>query len=204
LLKLAPGVNQNVKRQDVMALHGVAAYVPTESISATIRKAFALYNVLVALTLLSAGVMAMALLYNAMSANVSERTGELSTLQAAGMGAPLLGRLVAVENMTLVAIGVPAGLIAGTWLAEWFMSNYVTQGYRWHLMMHTTTPLLVAAAVLTAALLTAIPVTGPRELVHGERESFIGEYSWQRSGLGVGSPAMSVAGGGCSRVSSRR
>ena len=173
LLKLAPGVNQNVKRQDVMALHGVAAYVPTESISATIRKAFALYNVLVALTLLSAGVMAMALLYNAMSANVSERTGELSTLQAAGMGAPLLGRLVAVENMTLAAIGVPAGLIAGTWLAEWFMSNYVTQGYRWHLMMHTTTPLLVAAAVLTAALLTAIPafrVIGRMDVAKAVRE----------------------------------
>ena len=47
-------------------------------------------------------------------------------------------------------------------------------------------------------------MTGPRELVHGERESFIGEYSWQRSGLGVGSPAMSAVGGGCSRVSSRR
>ena len=46
-------------------------------------------------------------------------------------------------------------------------------------------------------------VTGPRELVHGERESFIGGYRWQRSGLAVGSPAMSAGGGGCSRVSSR-
>ena len=46
-------------------------------------------------------------------------------------------------------------------------------------------------------------MTGPRELVHGERESFIGEYSWQRSGLGVGSRGLSVGGGGCSRVSSR-
>lgn len=46
-------------------------------------------------------------------------------------------------------------------------------------------------------------LTGPRELVHGGRESFSGGYMWQRSGLGVGSPAMSVGGGGCSRVSSR-
>ncbi len=38
-------------------------------------------------------------------------------------------------------------------------------------------------------------VTGPRELVHGERESFIGEYRWQRSGLAVGSPAMNAGGG---------
>jgi hypothetical protein len=27
-------------------------------------------------------------------------------------------------------------------------------------------------------------LAGPRELVHGERESFIGGYRWQRSGLG--------------------
>ena len=46
-------------------------------------------------------------------------------------------------------------------------------------------------------------VTGPRELVHGERESFIGGYRWQRSGLGVGIPARNAGGGGCSRVSSR-
>ncbi|KZS59631.1 hypothetical protein A4G27_12300 [Mycobacterium kansasii] len=157
LLKLAPGINQNVKGQDVTTLPGVVAYVPTDSISATVRTSFSLYNVLVALTLLSAGVMAAALLYNAMSANVSERTGELSTLQAAGMGARLLGRLVAAENMTLAAIGLPAGLIVGTGLAEWFLSTYVTQGYRWHLMMHTTTPFLVTVGVLRAALLTMIP-----------------------------------------------
>ena len=78
-------------------------------------------------------------------------------MHAAGMDARLLGRLVAVENMTLVAIGLPVGLIAGAWLAEWFLSNYVTQGYRWHLMMHTTTPLLVMVGVLSAALLTLIP-----------------------------------------------
>jgi len=49
----------------------------------------------------------------------------------------------------------------------------VTQGYRWHLMMHTTTPLLVAAAVLTAALLTAIPafrVIGRMDVAKAVRE----------------------------------
>ncbi len=53
------------------------------------------------------------------------------------------------------------------------MSNYVTQGYRWHLTMHTTTPLLVAAAVLTAALLTAIPafrVIGRMDVAKAVRE----------------------------------
>lgn len=47
-------------------------------------------------------------------------------------------------------------------------------------------------------------MAGPRELVHGERESFIGGYRRQHSGLVVGSPAMNAGGGGCSRASSRR
>jgi hypothetical protein len=33
-----------------------------------------------------------------------------------------------------------------------------------------------------------LQVTGPREFVHGERESFIGSYRWQHSGLAVGHP----------------
>lgn len=51
---------------------------------------------------------------------------------------------------------------------------------------------------------TAELVARPRELVQGERESFIGGYNWQRNGPGPGSPAMSVDGGGCIRISSRR
>lgn len=98
MLKLAPGVDAEAKREAVTAMPGVVAYLSTESISAAVREVYSLYNVMVALTLVSAGVMAAALLYNAMSANVSERTGELGTLQAAGMDAHLFGRLVSTEK----------------------------------------------------------------------------------------------------------
>ncbi|ACC38560.1 conserved hypothetical protein [Mycobacterium marinum M] len=47
-------------------------------------------------------------------------------------------------------------------------------------------------------------VAGPRELVRGERESFIGGYRRQHSGQAVGSPAMNAADDGCTRASSRR
>ncbi|WP_261880354.1 hypothetical protein, partial [Mycobacterium marinum] len=36
-------------------------------------------------------------------------------------------------------------------------------------------------------------LAGPRELVRGERESFIGGYRRQHSGQAVGSPAMNAA-----------
>lgn len=158
MLKLRPGASQEAVRHAVSSVPGVVAYLSTESVKTTIREAFSLYDALVGLMLVFAAVMAAALLYNAMSANVGERTGELGSLQAAGMAAPLLGRLVAGENMLLVLIGLPIGLLAGTGLADWFMSTYKTQGYVWRLDMQSTTPLIVAAAVLVAAVLAQIPV----------------------------------------------
>nr|WP_072501191.1 DUF6188 family protein [Mycobacterium intracellulare] len=46
-------------------------------------------------------------------------------------------------------------------------------------------------------------LTGPREMVHGERESFIGGYRWQRSGPAPDSPVTNAGDGGCTRASSR-
>lgn len=37
-------------------------------------------------------------------------------------------------------------------------------------------------------------MTGPRKLVHGERESFIGGYRWQRNGPAPGSPVTNAGG----------
>jgi hypothetical protein len=36
---------------------------------------------------------------------------------------------------------------------------------------------------------------GPHELVHGERESFVGACGWQPSGLRIGSPGLNAGGG---------
>ncbi len=157
MLKLTPGAPHDEVSQAVSALPGVVAYLSTDSLATTIRQAFALYNALIGLMQVFAVVMAAALLYNTMSANVGDRTSELSTLQAAGVGAGQLGRLVAAENLLLVVVGLPIGLLAGALLAEWIMSTKVTEGYRWHLDIDATTPLVVAVAVLLAALLAQIP-----------------------------------------------
>ncbi len=157
MLKLTPDAPHDEVGQDVSTMPGVVAYLSTESLATTVQQAFSLYNALVGLMQVFAVVMAAALLYNTMSANVSERTGELSTLQAAGVGAGLLGRLVAAENMLLVVIALPIGLAAGMLLGNRIMSTYVTEGYRWHIDLNPTTPLVVALAILLGAVLAQIP-----------------------------------------------
>ncbi|MGK8511109.1 hypothetical protein ACRS5S_24835 [Nocardia asiatica] len=55
------------------------------------RQAFAMYNAVVGVLLLFAAIMAAALLFNAMSANIGERLGELGALRAAEFDEELPG-----------------------------------------------------------------------------------------------------------------
>ncbi len=157
MLKLHPGAPGDQVNLDVAALPGVAAYLSTDSIASTMRRNFALLGALIGLMQISAAVMGAALLYNTMAANVGERSGELATLQAAGVGAGRLGLLVAAENLLLVVAGLPVGLPAGVLVGQLIMSSYVTEGYRWHLDIGAATPLVVAVGVLLGALVAQIP-----------------------------------------------
>lgn len=87
LIKFRPGTNERAAGDRIAALPGVVAFRSTTSLAATMRKAFSLYDTLVGIMLVFATVMAAALLYNAMSANISERIGEFGALHAQGMGA---------------------------------------------------------------------------------------------------------------------
>jgi putative ABC transport system permease protein len=122
------------------------------------RDAFAVMDVLVGIMLAFAVIMAAALLFNAMSANMAERAVELGTLHAAGLARAALARLVAAENLLLTLAGIPLGLVAGTWLARRFMANYQTEGYQWALRMRTSTYIVIVAGVLAASLVSQLPV----------------------------------------------
>ena len=122
------------------------------------RDAFAIIDVLVAVMLAFAAVMAAALLFNAMSANVAERSVELGSLYAAGLSRGVLARLVAAENLLLTLIGIPLGLGVGTLLGRWFMARFETEGYQWTLRMHGSTILMVTLGMLLATLLSQLPV----------------------------------------------
>ncbi len=157
VLRLVPGADRAGAEARISGLPGVTAYLDTATLEAAMRDAFRLYDTLVGLMLAFGAVMSAALLYNAMAANVAERTAELGSLNAAGMSRRLAARLVAGENLLLTALALPLGLLAGRQLASWFMATYETQGYHWSLQLRPATPLIAAAAVLLAAALAQVP-----------------------------------------------
>lgn len=158
LVKLKPGIDGRATGDRIAAIPGVVAYRSTTSLASAMRQAFSLYDTLVDIMLVFAAVMAAALLYNAMSANISERLGELSALHAQGMGAGMLSRLIATENFSLAVVAVPFGVLGGALLADRLLSTYVSRGYHVRLEMQPTTPVVVACAILLAAAMAQIPL----------------------------------------------
>lgn len=158
LVRLRPGVTDEQAVADrLTAIPGAVAYLSTATLASAMRQAFAMYNAVVGVLLLFAAIMAAALLFNAMSANIGERLGELGALRAAGMRSGMLSRLIATENLALALIGIPVGVGCGILLARWLLSTYENQGAHLDLAMRATTPPLVAAAVFAAAVLVQFP-----------------------------------------------
>lgn len=158
LVKLRAGVDGRVAGDRIAAIPGVVAYRSTTALASTMRQAFSLYDTLVSIMLVFAAVMAAALLYNAMSANISERLGELGAVHAEGMGAGMLSRLIAAENFGIALIALPFGLVGGVLLADRLLSTYHSLGYHLRLEMQATTPVVVACAVLGAAAVAQLPI----------------------------------------------
>jgi putative ABC transport system permease protein len=157
LVKLAPGADGRAIGDRIADMPGVVAYRSTTSLASTMRDAFSLYDTLVNIMLVLAGVMAAVMLYNAMSANISERLGELGALHAEGMGAGTLSRLIATENLTLALAAVPFGVVGGIVLADRLLSTYHSLGYPLRLEMRPSTPVVVACGILVAAALAQTP-----------------------------------------------
>jgi putative ABC transport system permease protein len=158
LVQLHPGADRDQAATRLGQLPGAAAYFDNAAMETTLRQSFDLMDVLLAVMLAFAVVMAAALLYNAMSANLAERSVEVGTLNAAGLPRAMLARLVATENLLLTAAGIPVGLGAGLYLARWFMAAYETEGYRWALHLERATVLTVVVGVLLGAVISQLPV----------------------------------------------
>ncbi len=175
LIRFAPGVDQHAAGHRLSALPGAAAWSGNRATEATLRDAFAIMDVLVGVMFLFAVVLAGALLFNAMSANIAERLVELGTLRAAGLSSRTIRRTVAVENLLLTVAALPLGLVVGTFVARWFMGQYENLGYRWSLSMRGSTYLWVVAGVLFAAAASQLVVG--RRVKHIEIAKIVRERS---------------------------
>jgi putative ABC transport system permease protein len=156
-IQLKPGADRLDVRGRISALPGVTGYTDVQALHAILREQMGLFNVILGIMLAFGALLAAALCFNAMTANVAERRGEIAALEVAGMPTRTLQHLVSSENLLVAAAGLPIGVVLGLLLARGFLSTYTSDLYRWTLQVHWWTLLLAAAAIFAAAVIAELP-----------------------------------------------
>lgn len=103
------------------------------------------------------GALAFALMYNAVSVNVAERSGEFATMRANGLSHGSVARLIGVENILLTLMGIIPGVIAGYAIGYVFMTQFSVDAFTLQFAMQPTSVVISAAAMVGAAALSLIP-----------------------------------------------
>lgn len=152
-LMLDDDADRDAALDEVRDLPAVAAVTDVRAVWMMIEQYLGLFYLIVGLMLAFGGVLAVALIYNVVSVNLAERTGELATMRANGVSHRRIGAYVMAENMILTAFGViPGGVVAHA-AASWLMSTYSTDMLSFELEAR---PATMALTILAMLLVTAV------------------------------------------------
>ncbi|MDJ0767205.1 MAG: FtsX-like permease family protein [Ilumatobacter sp.] len=144
-------------RAEVQTLPGVTAVVDQQATQRAIEELMALTYLFVGLMVAFAIVMAVALVYNMVSVSIAERTGEVATLEANGVGRRLIARTVTIENLMTVAAGAVPGTILGWIVAGQFIGQFDMESLAFQLALRDRSLVVAIVLVLGAALVAQWP-----------------------------------------------
>jgi putative ABC transport system permease protein len=157
-LRFAPGADRTAVLGRIEALDGVATAIDARALARAADSLMGLFYAFVGAMLVLGAVMAFALLFNLMSANISERITELASLRASGMTGGELARVITGESVLLTLAGIIPGLVVGYVGAAEFMASFSSDLFSFELAVRPTTFLFTAAGVLAAALISQAPI----------------------------------------------
>jgi putative ABC transport system permease protein len=157
LLRYTGDAAPETMRQRLAGQPGVLAIRDIRGSEEAVRQLLELFYAIVGVMLLFGSLLAFVVLFNTLSVNLAERTGELATLRAAGARLTTLARMITAENLLLVIAAIPVGLAAGWLTGRWLMSSFNSDLYHFTLRLRPTTPLLLAVALVAVTMLTHVP-----------------------------------------------
>jgi putative ABC transport system permease protein len=157
LISYDGSVEPGTIRQAILDVPGVAAFEDTEALAELMRGYMGLFYAFVGIMLAFGAAMAFALIFNSMSVNIAERTREVGTLMAVGVDRSTISRLITVENLAIVLIGVPIGLVGGYWVSAAAMASFESDMFRLTLDMRPSTLVLSAVAMVIVAFASQRP-----------------------------------------------
>lgn len=151
LLGFAPDADPAAVRADVTGLPGVVAYVDVDAVQQLVVDFTGLFRGIVGAMLALGAVMAFAIIFTTMSVNVLDRSREVATLRAGGVGGGVLGRLITAENLLVTLMGVVPGLVVGVVGAAGMLRLYSNDQFSLDLVVRPSTLVVSAAVILAVA-----------------------------------------------------
>ncbi len=152
------GAQGETMRNELSALPNVGAFIDSQALKSMARQYMSLIYAFVGIMLALGGVMAFALIYNTISANIAERASEVAMMRAGGVSRRTISGLLTSENVLLTLIGVIPGLVIGYVFAYYGLSIYSSDMFTMSLYIRPTTYVFTVLAIIVAALLSQRPV----------------------------------------------
>lgn len=138
-------------------LPDVATVVDAQALANLVADFVVFFYAFIGVMLVFGGAMAFALIFNTISVNVAERSGEFATMRANGLSHRRVAALIAGENLLLTVLGIIPGLVVGYLVAGAFMASYSNDQFNLALQMRPLSLVLSALAMLAVAALSLIP-----------------------------------------------
>ncbi len=157
LVRYGAGADPTAVADRLSALPTVAAVVASRGLYDLAQQFMGLFYVFIGVMLVFGAVMAFALIFNTMTANIAERATELAALRALGMASGTVSRLVTAENLLLTILGLVPGLVGGYLLAAVFMASFSSDLFSFDLHVRPTTFLVTALSILLVAVISQVP-----------------------------------------------
>jgi putative ABC transport system permease protein len=142
---------------DIKDLDSVGIVVDARALYDLMQQFLGFFYIFVGMMLVFGGLMAFALMYNTISVNVAERSGEFATMRANGLSHRGIASLIATENVLLTLMGIIPGLIIGYAVGAFFMSQFSVDAFSLQFQMRPSSIVLSAVAMIVVALLSLIP-----------------------------------------------
>jgi putative ABC transport system permease protein len=157
-LRFTSGTGTAAALPKLRDLDGVAVVTDLHALQGVAQSLMGLFYAFVGAMLVLGAVMAFAMLFNVMSANIGERLTELASLRASGMSGRQLALLITAENVVLTVSGIIPGLLVGYVAAAAFMASFSSDLFSFDLRVRPTTFLFSALGVVLAALVSQLPI----------------------------------------------
>ena len=158
LIKVDPSADTNAVAEDLLDINGVTSVSMNATTQAQVNSMLGNLNVIIAVMILAAGLLAFIVLYNLNNINITERRRELATLKVLGFYPGELAAYVYRENVILTLFGTVLGMGLG-FVLHWFVMQTVeTETVMFGAEMRFTSYLFAILLTIVFAVLVNAPM----------------------------------------------